>query len=88
MNRPARKLDLSAMRSTTYLTRRMMDDLIERAVRLEADPEREKRIAQGHCRWCFYGGSRLGGAAMTSQPCAACGEDQTYNRHFTRVEER
>jgi predicted nucleic acid-binding Zn ribbon protein len=83
MNRPARRLDVVAMTSATYQASDYASDLIARATRLQDDPEREKRVAAGLCRWCYYAAGRLGGASMTTQPCASCGEDQMYGSTAT-----
>ncbi len=85
MNRPARKLDIIAMTSSTHMAVRMTEDTIRMAERLEADPARAQRIAGSLCRWCFYASGRLAGAAMTMQPCSACGVDQHYSSTATDV---
>ena len=85
MDRPAKKLDTVAMVWATDQARSYTDDLIDRATRLQADPKRAERIAAGLCRWCFYAAGRIGGAAMTTQPCSSCGTDQTYASTSTDV---
>lgn len=79
----AQQLDVIAMTSATHRAKSMAEDLIQKAARLEADPEREKRVSLGLCRWCHYAGSRIGGAALTTQPCSSCGEDQHYGSTAT-----
>lgn len=85
MNRLARRLDIVAMTSETHLATRQAEDLIARATAMQGDPEREKRIAAGMCRWCFYARGRMGGASMTTQPCSGCGVDQTFGSTATDV---
>ncbi len=78
MNRPARRLDIVAMVSATDRADSYMAEYIKTAQRLQDDPEREKRITTNQCRYCFYASGRIGGAAMTSQPCSGCGTVQTF----------
>ena len=85
MNRPARRLDIVAMTSATHHAKNLSEDLIERATRLQGDAERAKRLTAGLCRWCYYAAGRIGGAAMTTQPCASCGTDQLYSSTCTDV---
>jgi hypothetical protein len=83
MNLPAKRLDVVAMTSATHRAANVADDFIQRATRLQDDPEREKRISACLCRVCYYVSGRIGGAAMTTQPCAGCGEDQHYSSTAT-----
>ena len=83
MTRPARKIDIVSMTSATNLSRHAMDETIKAAMNLDGDPEREKRRVAHLCRWCFYRGPRIGGAAMTSQPCGLCGKVQHFGSTAT-----
>ena len=85
MNIPARRLDIVAMSNATHQAKSQSESLIERATRLQADAKRTERLEAGLCRWCFYAAGRIGGAAMTTQPCAACKEDQLYSSTCTDV---
>lgn len=49
----------------------------ERILKLEHDPEKHNRVQSCLCRMCYYG-SRIGGHAITVEPCMCCGEEQTY----------
>lgn len=51
--------------------------VIDAAKEIETDARRKERIEAHECKACFYG-SRIGGSAMTSQPCMSCGEAQMY----------
>ncbi len=79
MIRPARHLDIVAMHSATHMATRQVEDSIKHAIRVQDDPEREKRIAANQCRCCYYLSGRIGGAAMTSQPCSSCAVDQMFS---------
>jgi hypothetical protein len=63
----------ASSRSHSYLR-----DLLERARRAEQDVDRQARLAKGFCVSCHYVIGRIGGAAMTSQPCACCLAPQMY----------
>lgn len=72
---PRRSMTRSNLESWTYRTKERMDGIIDLAHKLET--EREQRLRECLCRMCYYG-SRLGGAAINSEPCMCCGEVQTY----------
>lgn len=74
---PRRPMTVSNLQSWTYRTKERMDGLIDLAHKLETDPERDQRLRECLCRMCYYG-SRLGGAAIKSEPCMCCGAVQTY----------
>ena len=85
MNIPAKRLDIIAMTNATHQAKSRTEDLVDRAIRLQGDTYRTKRIRAGLCRWCYYAAGRVGGAAMTSQPCSACSEEQVYASTCTDV---
>lgn len=70
--------------SKTHQIKSYIQDQIEFAEKLKFDPEIKQRIEKAECVWCFYS-SRIGGQAMTTQACAACGEIQTYSSTNTDV---
>lgn len=59
-------------RSCSYVARLLAD-----AREIDADARKDERIASQQCKACFYGG-RMGGAAMTTQPCGCCDEKIMY----------
>ena len=69
------RTNLAAMRKRSIL---------ESARKLTDDPDREARVEKCLCVVCHYG-SRLGGAAITNQPCMSCGKDQTFSSTDTDV---
>lgn len=50
---------------------------LKMAEKLTNDPDRERRMERYTCVSCFYI-PRMGGAAVTFQPCACCGQKQGY----------
>lgn len=44
----------------------------EVAENLAIDPQRQKRLAQHECPFCFYAAGRGGGCAMTERQCGHC----------------
>lgn len=83
MNRPAQRLDIVAMTRATDRAEAHVDRVIALAAAMEEDIDKPARIARGLCPSCYYDGSRMAGAAMTTQPCAACGVDQHYGSTAT-----
>ena len=83
MIRPPKNLSTVDMMRETERSAHYAQDLIKRATRLQTDSDKEKRLAAGLCKGCHYVSSRLGGAAMTSQPCAGCATPQMYGSTYT-----
>ena len=44
----------------------------ERILKFDTDSENETRYDKQVCKFCYYLGSRAGGAACSSRPCAMC----------------
>lgn len=84
-DRPVRKIRQSEMEwATNYALERIQSGqrvALERAT----DWKKKERRAASKCRACFYSSSRIGGAAMTSQPCGICEKDQMYSSTCTDV---
>lgn len=56
--------------------------VVELAEKYQKDPDRKRRLEMQQCIPCYYT-SRIGGAAMTHQECAACGSDELYGSTAT-----
>lgn len=69
--------DISAMTSSTYFSRQMYLDVIDRADRSRQDLSKEERLKKCQCKACFYIRGRLGCAAITERPCSGCGKRVT-----------
>jgi hypothetical protein len=61
----------------------MFVDLIERAEKAKNDTDREARLIKQLCISCHYIRGRIGGAAMTTQPCACCLKPEMYGSTAT-----
>jgi len=85
VNIKARRLDVVAMVHATDTAEHYIADTLKRARAIEGDTDKVKRQERGLCVCCHYLNSRIGGAAMTTQPCAACGQAQTYGSTYTDV---
>lgn len=48
------------------------------------DTDRDRRLGLQTCVLCHYE-ARIAGAAICTQPCALCGEDQTYSSTSTSL---
>lgn len=68
----------------TSYARRYVADVLDMAETLTKDPRKSDRLEKQECKTCFYS-SRLGGAAITEQPCAGCGKHQSFPSTNTGV---
>ena len=86
MNRLKAKIDQSSME---WATDRALDSIniaVKRAMGCTIDPDKKERLSKSICSSCWYNEyGRIGGAAMTSQPCGLCGKDQIYSSTATDV---
>lgn len=77
-------MKLSAMRPDvlarqTKRNHKSVFDIMLIARRLQHDPEKKKRERDQKCIHCYYVMRvRIGGAAMTTRPCALCPTEQTF----------
>lgn len=82
MRRKAAFFDPKRKANLTSDTKTRLDRTIEHVRNLVNDPKKSDRLAQQQCVYCYYG-CFMAGAAITSQDCAACGEEQTYGSTAT-----
>lgn len=74
------------MKRATDLARKWNEEVVKSARALETDPERDSRREAQLCPCCFYVRSpRIGGAAITQQPCGLCESVETYASTATDV---
>lgn len=59
-------------------------DILKLADDIQNDTQRKQRLEKQNCKRCFYQ-SRLGGAAMTEQPCMCCSKNEMYGSTATDV---
>ena len=85
MNQPAKKLDRHAVQWQTSMNNSHVRDYLKRARDLENDYDRAARLKLLLCPVCHYLGSGIGGAAMTTRPCAICNNDVLYGSTCTDV---
>lgn len=84
MTRQAPDFDLYKCNATTYNNLRYVSELRTKLTDYDNDPKKEERQTKGLCRYCFYvHTARIGGCAMTKQPCAICLQDQMYGSTAT-----
>lgn len=83
MERPAKPFTVASMVNATCLSAMYVDETLKRVTALQNDSEQEQRLRAHFCKSCFYVLSAIGGAAMTTQPCACCGKDQLYGSTYT-----
>lgn len=66
-----------ALESATAQAKHRVQETLARARRLQEDTHREARKAAQQCKACFYFPA-LGGAAVTTRPCACCETLMTF----------
>ncbi len=77
------KVDAKTVEMDTFMSIRKGESVLKSARQWETDPKKDQRLAKHQCKACFYLVGKLGGAMMTTQPCAICGEDQMYGSTCT-----
>ncbi len=85
MDRPAPTMNAATLAQATFRSRAQVQRVLDHAQDLLTDPHQTDRLAAQLCKACFYGPPRMGGAAMTTQPCMCCGTDQMYGSTNTDV---
>lgn len=84
MERPRAKINADSVRMATDHAIHYGEETVRRAIEYLADDKRKERRAAGKCRLCFYVWvSRIGGAAITTQPCGVCGKEVMYGSTAT-----
>lgn len=73
------QIDLKGSEVYKDLAKRELSRLRQK---LKDDPSRESRLADQTCLRCAYH-SRIGGAAITTQPCGLCGANQVFGSTAT-----
>lgn len=82
MNRRPPVMSVGLMLGNTERAKARIAELQKLAQAIESDSDKSARLARQHCKACHYF-SRMGGAAITTQPCMSCAKDQTYGSTAT-----
>src|SRR5690349_20645993 len=82
MLRRPKIMNVGNMISNTEWAKRRVNDWLDLADMARKDSRKEDRLARHECIGCFYG-VRIGGAAITQQPCMCCNVAQTYTSTAT-----
>lgn len=77
VRQPRSKLNRMSVVTASGRAKERVTDTIERARKLEEDPDKKLRLERQMCKACYYF-THLGGAAMTNRECAGCGKDELY----------
>lgn len=83
--RQYKKLDQDKMSWATTWAKERIDNYLRIASCFKEDPKKTTRTLASQCLSCFYSDSRIGGCAMTNQPCGLCKKDQLYGSTSTDV---
>lgn len=78
MFRHPKEFDRYTMIMANQRAQGMIKSAVKYANLLTQDPDREKRVEVSLCKPCFYSVG-MGGAAITTQPCACCEKPQVYS---------
>lgn len=76
-------IDSESIYFATELAKGQLEWIIDLAKLLKEDPHKIERRKKALCKPCFYNRSRIGGAAMTFQPCGICGEEMPFGNTVT-----
>lgn len=86
MNFSKKSFDKAVMANATFRAVRLATEILESARSFEADSNKRYRLEKHECKTCFYFRSnRIGGAAMTTQPCAICSEAMLFGNTATSL---
>lgn len=77
MKRSAKEMNRRNLVSATRQSASRVRYILSLAKSIDEDARREERLGDQQCKACFYQ-DKIGGAAMTSQPCMCCGTDQLF----------
>lgn len=84
MERRAKRIDFVSVARDTDYALDLGKTYVEKAFKWLGDPKRKDRILQNLCKTCYYiRNERIGGAAMTTQPCGVCEVPVTYSSTCT-----
>lgn len=84
MQQRAKPFTAGDLIAATYRAKSRVDEILERACEIQHDERKEDRLKRHECRACFYS-PRIGGAAMTSQPCSCCNKEVQYGSTATSM---
>ncbi len=73
------KFDLWGINFATACSNDSQKSIIKIARELTRDPDKESRVSEQLCKWCYYHGRRLlTGQAFTSYKCISCSQDHSH----------
>jgi len=79
MQRTRNEVTQDSVTRNTELAKDWGEETVVKALQWATDPQKKERLGKSLCRTCFYlHNRRIGGAAMTSQPCGVCAVSVTY----------
>ncbi len=85
MTKAQRKVDSASVTSATDMAINICQDMVKAVMGFLTDPlAKERRNHAGECKKCFYiYPARIGGSAMTMEPCGVCGKEVWYGNTST-----
>lgn len=83
MKYQAKKIDQSALQWATDSAISRKESIVRKALNITNDPQKKERKEKSLCVIHYYQEGRMGGAAMCTQPCGICNEEQVYGSTAT-----
>lgn len=78
------KVTPACIEHVTNMNNRFADDLIKKVEKFKEDADKEKRLEQNLCSYCYYMASdRIGGAAFTNRDCGICDKEMVFSSTCT-----
>lgn len=74
MKAARQNITLSNIEFHNGMHRGRLDELQQFVYRAQHDPAKKARLEKQECVACFYSGSRIGGATVTTRQCGLCDE--------------
>lgn len=84
MERQPWKMDPYTLETATRMAKYRLEHYLDHYEKLTKDPKKKQRKSEQVCLVCYYT-ERIGGAAMTAQPCGNCKKTQWYGSTATNV---
>jgi hypothetical protein len=79
VNFPKKTINASSVTYATDSAKDYIQITVRRALDVSHDPRKVERLKKSECVFCFYiRTERIGGAAMTTQPCGLCEREMHF----------
>lgn len=74
------------IRNASYYNKAHINEITAKLIKYYSDEEKAIRKSKNLCKCCFYyNTSRIGGAAITTRPCAECDTEMHFGNTCTDI---